>query len=124
MEQMQGKRRIVSTILKSLLFMYIITGIFLLILAAMLSKLQLTEGAVTVGIVVIYVISGFLGGLFAGKKLKNRKFLWGMIMGAAYFLVLVLGSVIFHRGLELDVGRIVTTLILCTASGMIGGMCA
>lgn len=110
------------TILKILLLMYVITGVMLLALTALLSKLQLTESAVSIGIVAIYVISGFVGGLLAGKKMKSRKFLWGMIMGAAYFLILVIGSIVFHKGLDMEASRFATTLVLCIASGMVGGM--
>lgn len=110
------------SILKILLFMYIITGVLLLVLTLLLSKLQLSESAVSIGIVVIYVISGFVGGLLAGKKMKSRKFLWGMLMGAAYFLILVIGSVVFHKGMDMEASRFATTLILCIASGMVGGM--
>ena len=102
--------------------MYIITGVLLLVLTLLLSKLQLSESAVSIGIVVIYVISGFVGGLLAGKKMKSRKFLWGMLMGAAYFLILVIGSVVFHKGMDMEASRFATTLILCIASGMVGGM--
>ncbi len=110
------------SILKILLFMYIITGVLLLVLTLLLSKLQLSESAVSIGIVVIYVISGFVGGLLAGKKMKSRKFLWGMLMGAAYFLILVIGSVVFHKGMDMEASRFATTLVLCIASGMVGGM--
>ena len=118
---MKGKGNVLS-VLKILLVMYLMTGIFLLVLSAMLWKFQLSEGAVSVGIIVIYVASGFLGGFLAGKVMRNRKFLWGMIMGAGYFLILVAGSVIFQHGIDMEPVRFVTTLILCTASGMIGGM--
>ena len=117
----KGKGTLLS-VLKILLVMYIITGALLLLLTVLLSKLQLSEGTVSIGIVVIYVISGFLGGLLAGKKMKNRKFIWGMVMGACYFLVIVIGSILFHRGLDMEASRFVTTLILCIASGMVGGM--
>lgn len=122
MERTGKNNTTMLSILKILLLMYIITGILLLVLTMLLSKLQLSESAVSIGIVAIYVISGFVGGLLAGKKLENRKFLWGMVMGAVYFLILVLGSVVFHRGLDMEAGRFATTLILCIASGMVGGM--
>lgn len=109
-------------VLKILLFMYVVTGVLLLVLTLLLSKLQLSESTVSIGIVVIYVASGFLGGLLAGRKMKSRKFLWGMIMGACYFLVIVIGSMVFHKGLDMEAGRFITTLILCIASGMVGGM--
>lgn len=122
MEKPVKKTAVPLTLLKILLLMYIITGIMLLILTVLLSKLQLSEGAVSVAVVAIYVLSGFVGGLVAGKKMKSRKFLWGMVMGGCYFLVLVIGSVLFHQGMEMDITRFATTLVLCIASGMVGGM--
>lgn len=123
--QAQGERKIkisALTILKILLVMYLVTGALLLALSAMLYKMQLSETVVSVGIVVIYVVSGFLGGFLSGKVMKTRRFFWGMIMGGAYFLILVLGSILFQQGINMEVSRFFTTLILCTASGMIGGM--
>lgn len=122
MERTGKNSTMMLSILKILLFMYIITGVLLLVLTLLLSKLRLTESAVSIGIVAIYVISGFVGGLLAGKKMKSRKFLWGMVMGAAYFLILVIGSIVFHKGLDMETSRLATTLILCIASGMVGGM--
>lgn len=122
MEQGRQKNTIVLTILKILLVMYIITGILLVILTGLLYKMQLSESVVSVGIIVVYVLAGFLGGFLAGKVMKNRKFLWGMGMGACYFLILVIGSILFQHGIDMEIGRFCTTLILCTGSGMIGGM--
>lgn len=123
--QAQGENKIrvsALTILKILLAMYLLTGVLLLALSAMLYKMQLSETAVSVGIVIIYVLSGFLGGFLSGKVMKTRRFFWGMIMGGAYFLILVLGSILFQKGINMELSRFFTTLILCTASGMIGGM--
>ncbi len=110
------------SILKILLAMYMVTGIMLLILSAMLYKMQLSESVVSIGIVLIYVISGLLGGFLSGKVMKRKCFVWGMAMGACYFLILALGSIVFHRGINMEMSRFATTLVLCTASGMIGGM--
>lgn len=123
--QAQGekKERIsVLAILKILLAMYLVTGGLLLLLSALLYKMQLSESVVSVGIVLIYVISGFLGGLLMGKVMKTRRFFWGMVIGGAYFLILVLGSILFEKGINMELSRLFTTLVLCTASGMIGGM--
>ncbi len=112
----------VLSVLKILLAMYLVTGALLLALAALLYKMHLSEGAVSIGIVVIYVASGFIGGFLAGKTMRSRRFLWGMAMGGCYFLVLVIGSVAFQRGVSMDLARAVTTFALCAASGMAGGM--
>ncbi|WP_075718236.1 TIGR04086 family membrane protein [Roseburia sp. 499] len=110
------------SILKILLLMYMITGILLVILAGLLYKLQLSESVVSAGVVIIYVVSGFLGGFVAGKIMKTRKFLWGMVLGGCYFFILVVGSIAFQHGIGMEISRIFTTFILCIASGMIGGM--
>lgn len=122
MERSIKKNGKLLEVMKVLLLMYIVTGVLLLLLTFLLSKFRLQEGAVSVAIVVIYVVSGFIGGLAAGKKMKSKKFIWGMVMGACYFFILVIGSILFHKGIEMDGMRIATTLVLCIASGMVGGM--
>lgn len=122
MENVIKKNLPLLALLKILLLMYVVTGILLLLLTTLLFKMQLSEGVVSIGIVLIYIVSGLIGGLFCGKKMKNRKFIWGMVMGASYFLVLMVGSLVFHQGFSMEISRFVTTLILCTASGMVGGM--
>jgi putative membrane protein (TIGR04086 family) len=122
MEPSVTKKASVLTVLKILLLMYLVTGVLLLLLALLLWKLQLSEGVVSVAVVVIYVVAGFLGGFVAGRRMGSRKFLWGMVMGGCYFAVLVAGSVLLHQGLEMEANRVLTTLVLCMGSGMAGGM--
>ena len=102
--------------------MFIISGLLLLLLALLLYKLELTEQAVRIGIVVIYVISGLVGGFLMGKLMREQKYLWGLSAGAVYFVVLIAVSAIVGGGFEVDLTRAATTLILCAASGMAGGM--
>ena len=122
MDKVKNKDNVAMKLLSTLLIMYVVTGVALLILALLLYKMQLSEKAVSIGIMVIYVIAGLLGGLIAGKRIKTKRFLWGLLLGAVYFLVLFIGSFLLNRGIESDVLHIVTTLVMCMASGMIGGM--
>lgn len=107
---------------KVLLTMYIMTGILLLGLAALLYKMQLTKTAVDVAILVIYVAAGFLGGMLIGKITGNKKYVWGMLTGLSYFVILLIVSLGLHRGIENGIVHMLTTLVLCTAAGTIGGM--
>ena len=122
MEHAEGNRKIVLKVLSTLLIMYILTGVALFVLAFLLYKMELTENIVTIGITAIYVVSGLLGGIIIGKRMKTRRFLWGIIMGAAYFLVLLIGSALLNRGLTSDMLHIGPTLVMCMGAGMIGGM--
>ncbi len=78
----------VGFLLKSLLFSYILTAAALAVLAFLLYKLDLSEKVVSIAIIVIYVGATFFAGFVTGKKMESRKFLWGLSMGAAYFLIL------------------------------------
>ena len=122
MEHAEGNKKIVLKVLSTLLIMYILTGVALFVLAFLLYKMELTENIVTIGITAIYVVSGLLGGIIIGKRMKTRRFLWGIIMGAAYFLVLLIGSALLNRGLTSDMLHNGLTLVMCMGAGMIGGM--
>ena len=112
----------ISKILRSLLCAFVLTGILLLVLAGLLYKLSLEEGKVTAGIILIYVLSTFVGGFIAGKLLKERKFLWGLTVGILYFGLLMLVSLGLYRSLQGGGADILTTFFLCAGGGMLGGM--
>ena len=108
--------------LKSLLASYIVTGILLLLLTFLVYKFELDEQVVVGGIVAIYVISTFLGGFIIGKLTGVKKFLWGMVLGAIYVLLLFLISYGVYREFNTNGLNVVTTVVLCVGGGTLGGM--
>ena len=120
MERNQGTEGVqVAFFLKSLLFSYIITGTLLAILAFLLYKLNLSEKTVSIAIIVIYIVATMFVGFVTGKRMENRRFLWGLVMGCAYFLILAVVSFIVGKG-SIDVGNsFFTTLALCAGGGML-----
>lgn len=111
-------------VIRSLIISYMITGLLLLFTALLLYKLEPQQSMVSIGILVIYVLSSFLGGILAGKGIHSRKFLWGLATGALYFLLLLLASWISGGGIQAQVSQIITTMLLCLGGGMLGGMLA
>lgn len=109
-------------LLKCLLFSYLLTAILLLLLAFLLYKLGMSEKTVSVAIIVIYVTATLLSGFAAGKKLQTRKYLWGLLLGSAYFLVLALVSVVVSDSPAVLGNSFFTTFVLCAGGGMLGGM--
>ena len=109
-------------LLKCLLLSYILTGASLMLLALLLYELRLSEQVVSIAIIVIYVAAVFLAGFLAGKRMKNRKFLWGLAVGLAYFGIMVLVSLAVNHSLNGLDTHFFTTLVLCGAGGMLGGM--
>jgi len=126
MKARNEKKNGISVMGVALLIMYLISGILLLLLATLLYHFELSEGTVKVGIVAIYIISGFLGGFFIGKQMQDKKYLWGLLTGGIYFLLLFLLSFFIEKGtggeITFDAIRILTTMVLCGVSSMAGGM--
>jgi putative membrane protein (TIGR04086 family) len=109
-------------LLKGLLFSYIITAFILLLLSFLMLKLDLSSAVISGGINFAYILSAFIGGFFVGKKMEQKKFLWGLVMGVFYFIVLMLISLLMNRVTPLPMGSLLTVFIICGLSGMVGGM--
>ena len=121
MENMQKNIKVIWWI-KSLLASYIVTGILLLVLTFFMYKFELNEKIVSAEIVGIYVVSTLIGGMIIGKLTKSKRYLWGMVLGIIYFVLLLLITLGVYRTLNGDSVSIVTSLILCAGGGMTGGM--
>lgn len=126
MEKKNGGRQIIeqrgADILKALLCAYVVTGILLLVLTLLLYKAGLSEENVNAGIILIYVISTFSGGFVIGKLTGTRKFLWGLLLGVIYFVLLLLISLGIYHSFQADLMNLATTFLLCAGGGMLGGM--
>lgn len=121
MENMQKNIKVIWWI-KSLLASYIVTGILLLVLTFFMYKFELNEKIVSAAIVGIYVVSTLIGGMIIGKLTKSKRYLWGMVLGIIYFVLLLLITLGVYRTPNGDSVSIVTSLILCAGGGMTGGM--
>ena len=109
-------------VLKCMLAAYLVTAGLLLLLALMLYRFGLSEKVVSVCIILIYIVVTFLAGFIAGKRAREKKFIWGLAMGCTYFLILTAVSLAVNKGMGDDVGNLVTVFLLCGGSGMLGGM--
>ena len=120
------KKNLTTVMVKSLILMYVISGFLLFLLALLLYNFELSEATVKIGIIVIYILSGFIGGIWSGKQMQDRKYLWGLINGGIYFVMLFLVAMIVRWGTgevtEMEPVRVLATLVLCAVSGMAGGM--
>ena len=107
---------------KIILTMYGVTAALLFLLAVLMQKLQLKQGAVLAGITITYVIACFLGGFLNGKIKRQKKFLWGLLMGLFYVLIMLVVSVIVKGQLGTTFSGFLTNLLICLGGGMLGGM--
>ncbi len=109
-------------LLKDLLFSYLLTALLLLLTALCLYRFRLSAKTVSLCLTCIYVLATFVAGFIAGKKVGVRKFLWGMASGLSYFIVLAVFSLILKQDAASMSGNFFSVLVLCMASGMLGGM--
>lgn len=112
----------IVTIIKCLIGACVLTGILLLGLAFILYQFGMTAKMVSVAMIILYVSVTFVTGLLTGKMMESRKFLWGLLAGAAYFgILLVISLAVGEKGAG-SAGNIITTACLCAGGGMLGGM--
>ncbi len=109
-------------LVRTMIVSYLITAVLLLILTFLLYRFRLPEAQVNGGIYVIYIVSCLIGGFLAGKSMKTRRFLWGLLAGVLYFAILYAVSMLQDTSVASDASRLLTVLGFCAASGMIGGM--
>ena len=116
------EERALVVLVKCLLAAYLLTGGALLLLALLLYRLQLSEQIVNIGIIVIYALACLAAGFLSGKRMRSRRFFWGLLSGLFYFVILSLVTLAVNRSFQ-DLGnQFFTTLMICVGSGMLGGM--
>ena len=64
----------------------------------------------------------FLGSFYFSKHASKRRFLWGMVFGAVFFILYALASFLLNGPADFSTDRIFTTLVFSLIAGMAGGM--
>lgn len=109
-------------LLKGLFISYVVTGIMLFILALILYKAKPPEGVIGVGIILTYIISAFVGGVIVGKSATKKRFIWGLLLGVLYFLVIIMVSLILNKDIMSHLNSMLMVFFMCGLGGMLGGM--
>lgn len=107
--------------IKALLLSYLVTGAALLLVAFLLYQMEPEESLVSAGIQVIYVLGSGICGLAAGKGIRKKRLLWGLLAGTCYYLLLLMASACMG-GITSTPVQLITTLALCLGGGMLGGI--
>lgn len=117
-------KRNILQVLKAVVAVAAATAVLMLFLAFLLFKFNLSDGVITAGIFIIYILSNFLGGFIIGKVRGEKKFIWGIIVGLVFFVSLSILSFIVTGELYGSGLRALGALASCVAGGMAGGMCS
>lgn len=109
-------------VVRSLLVMYIISGLLLVLLALIVSRVEKEDAVAQVGVIVIYVLSCGIGGFVLGKWKKRQKFLWGLLVGVLYVATLLGAALWIQKGSLPPIPYMGTASAICIGSAMLGGM--
>ena len=112
----------ISFFMQIIMLTSVLSIILLLILAGLMYTVRPSQAQISFGIFLIYILSCFTGGFCTGKKMKVRRFLWGMGFGIFYFLILLLISIILGNNITENLNHTLSVFLICAFSGMIGGI--
>lgn len=119
---MKGLQPKGMVLLKAIFVSYFISAIIVCVLALLMYKMDFSGGALTVGVIITYIISCFCGGFVTGKMVDKKQFMWGALLGLLYFLLLISISALFQKDIFDQMSSIITVFFMCTLGGMVGGM--
>ena len=108
-------------LLTGTLVAYAITCIFFIICALLLRYTPMTEENVPLIVTVSCVASVAFSGFDAARAAGNRGWLWGLVAGAIYALILMCIGAWAIQGYTIDL-RGATIIALCLAGGGLGGI--
>jgi putative membrane protein (TIGR04086 family) len=114
--------RKIGIVIKGLIVSYAVTGVLLLALAYAVYRFRLEETISSLIIIAIYVIVTFVGAFVVGKQVKEKRFLWGLILGLMYILIITVAGLLISKAFHVTDTANLTTAMLCVGGGLLGGM--
>lgn len=105
--------------LRSLAVSAAVTAVLILVFSLILYRFRLGTDLMMVMVRAIYALASFAGAFLLGKKIRTRRFLWGLLFGGSYLVLTVLLSWTLNGGLP---ASILWNAALCLGGGMLGGM--
>lgn len=116
------KKKVVLQMGKGLVLAYIISAVVLVLLAFLMFQMELSEGVVRGVIIFAYVLSCFISGMIVSSNREGRHYLWGLLQGVLYYVVLLTVSMICNRAVFTQISGVIPAFFLCSFGGMLGGM--
>lgn len=98
---------------------FLVTMLLLMLVAFFMLKAGLKEETVSKVMIAVYVLAPAVGGFMLGKKRKVNRFLWGLLVGAIYFIVYATAALCLQH---VSAGDILWVAIPVCLGGMAGGM--
>ena len=122
MRMKQGLYETVICMLVYLLIAFLGSLALLALMSLLLFVFQLSAKIISVLMIAVYILMPVVAGFLMGRKMGQKKFLYGALMGTIYFLILCVFSAFYgETGVTVSMG-VFTTAVLCIGGGTLGGM--
>ncbi|MGN0205146.1 MAG: TIGR04086 family membrane protein [Coprococcus sp.] len=122
MEQQMDIRKIIRGIAAGILMSTAVTMALIFIMALLMYVADVGSMGIKIGVHFIYIAAALAGGWIAGRKAGFKKFLWGLLSGFLYYLLVCVIAAL-SGGMDAHGFRIQTVpALICIGSGMLGGM--
>lgn len=108
-------------ILKSLAVAFILTLILVLIVSLLLTFTSLKESRIPILNTLVMIISITAASIYMAVKVEDKGWLNGGIIGALYFIILILLNYLFIKPFILDIYSI-SKFFIALFTGIIGGI--
>lgn len=109
-------------VVKGIAAAFLVSAVILIVLAFLMYRFELAESVVRGGIIAAYVFSCFVGGSVVSRRQEGKKYLWGILVGALYYVILISVSMIINKRMFVNIPGVVSSGVLCILGGMLGGM--
>ena len=116
------KKKLGLWISKALIFASVFTLLVLLVTALLMYKADISMDTAGYVLILAYIGAPFLGALYLGKKVVEKRYLWGLLVGICYFLLFLVFSLYMGGTEQLNWVAELRVLLMALAGGVLGGM--
>lgn len=108
-------------LLKGLLLAFIVTSVLIIFFSLLLTYSTLRESKMPLLNTVIMIVSITSGSIYIGRKIKEKGWINGGLIGISYYIILIMLNFLFLKPFTIDIFSI-TKLFLASITGVIGGI--
>lgn len=113
-------KRFITYYIKAFFISIMVSVTGIMVTAVLLYKGVISGENLKLAISIIYFVATLGGGFIACKYAQSKRFLWGIIYGLVYFLLILLLSFVTNGDESTNINYV--SLIICAIGGMLGGM--
>lgn len=110
-----------STLIKSIGISYLITIVFFIIFAIIMTYTSLQENIIPVANSIIMIISIAIGAIYMALRVESKGWLNGALIGLIYIVILITIRQLIFTPLQLD-GYLMIRIAISLITGSVGGM--